>query len=207
MTTKLQWNRLDRWSPRLFILAAAFLLVGAANSSLAFLSDSYASTEWLNLALEFGRLAALGGTAGLAMRVANRNAWLGHLTRAIASLAVVFVTILTALATLEVAGILADPIGILGLVAYVFSVGAFLVAGVAIIRTGAHSRWIGGLLLVNVVALLVVFFGRLFVPLELVATVVPGTQVLLYLGVGHALQGRSMPTRQAAPATDTDAAP
>lgn len=202
-TTKYQWNKLDQWSPGLFIVAAAFLVVGAANSGLAFLNDSYASIEWLNLVLEFGRLAALLGTAGLAARVVNRHAMLGNLTRVVASLAVVFVTILTALATLEVAGILADPIGIVGLVAYVLSVSTFLVAGVAIVRTGAHSRWIGGLLLVNVVALLVVFFGRLVVPLDLVATVVPGIQVLLYLSIGHTLRGRSVLTKQPSPATDT----
>jgi hypothetical protein len=198
-----RWNELEGWSPRLFVLAAVFLLVGAANSGLAFLGDGYAFNEWLGIILELGRLAALLGTAGLSVRVLTRNERLGNLTRAVASLAVVFVAVLIALATLEVAGVRTDPIGLIGLVAYVLSVGTFLVAGVGIVRTGAHSRRIGGLLLVNVVALLVVFFGRLFVPLDLVATVVPGIQVLLYLSVGYSLRGRSVSTRQTAPATET----
>lgn len=201
--TKHQWNKLEQRSPRLFIAAAVFLLVGAANSGLAFLIDGYTFSGWLGIVLELGRLAALLGTAGLSVQVVNRNARLGNLTRAVASLAVVFVTVLIALATLTVAGVLADPIGIVGLAAYVLSVSTFLGVGVGIIRTGAHPRWVGGLLLVNVVALLVVFFGQLFVPLGLVATVVPGTQVLLYVSVGYTLRGRSVRTRQTAPAADT----
>lgn len=197
------WNRLERWTPRLFVLASVFLLVGAANSGLAFLDNGYAFDEWVGLVLELGRVAALLGAAGLSVQVAKRNAWLGNLNRVVASLAVVLVTALIALATLETAGILVDPIGVIGLVAYVLSVGTFLVVGIGVVRTGAHSRLIGGLLLANVVALLVVFFGRLVVPLDLLAAVVPGVQVLLYLGIGYDLRGRGIPNRQTAPATDT----
>lgn len=203
MSDNILWVKLDQWSPWLFVLAAVFLVVGAANSGLAYLNNGYAFNEWLGLVLELGRLAALLGAAGLSVQVAKQRAWLGNLSRTIATLAVVFVTVLLALATLEVAGLLTDPIGVVGLVAYVLSVGTFLAVGLAVVRTGAHSRWIGGLLLVNVVALLAVFFGRLFVPLDLVATVVPGVQVLLYLGVGFDLRGQSALTRQRAPATDT----
>ena len=184
-SNKQQWKRLEEWSPRSFILAAVFLLVGAANSGLAFFVDSYTFNEWLGIVLELGRLAALLGTAGLSVVVVNRSVRLGYLTRAVASLAVVFVTALTAMATLTVAGVLADPIGVVGLLAYVLSVSAFLVVGVGVVRTGAYSRRIGGLLLVNVVALLIVFFERVFIPLGLVATVVPALQILLYLGVAY----------------------
>ena len=203
ISNKQQWKHLEGWSPRLFILAAVFLLVGAANSGLAFFVDSYTFNEWLGVVLELGRLAALLGTAGLSVGVVNRSVRLGYLTRAVASLAVVFVTALTAMATLTVAGILADPIGIVGLFAYVLSVSAFLVVGVGVVRTGAYSRRIGGLLLVNVVTLLIVFFGRSVVPLGLVATVVPGIQLLLYLSVGYTLRGWSVTAQVAAPTTDT----
>lgn len=203
MTSKHQWEKLAQWSPQLFILAAVFLFIGAANSGLAFLSDAYPYDEWHGIVLEFGRLAALLGTAGLSVQVVERNARLGKLNRAVASLAVVFVTALIVLATLAAAGVFANPPGIIGLVAYVLSVSTFLVTGIGVIRTGAHSRWVGRLLLVNVVALLVVFFGRLFVPLGLVATVIPAIQVLLYFSVGHYLKVESATSRQAAPATDT----
>jgi len=58
-------------------------------------------------------------------------------------------------------------------------------------------------LLANVGALLVVFFGRLFVPLGLVATVMPAIQVLLYLSVGYTLRAQSVTSRQTAPAAET----
>lgn len=197
------WDRLERWSPRLFVLAAVFVLVGAANSGLAFLSDGYSFDVWGGIVLELGRLAALLGTAGVTVRIAERNARVGNPARAVAALAVVAIAGLLALATLEAVGILTDPIGIFGLVAYALSVGAFLSGGVGVLWTGAHSRRVGTLLLVTVAALLVVFFGRLVVPLGLVATVVPGLQALVYFGIGYDLRGRSVTARQTAAATDT----
>lgn len=198
-----QWVKLEQWSPRLFVLAAMFLLVGAAHSGLAFLVDGYTFNEWYGLVLEFGRLAALLGTAGLTVGVVNRNARLGNLIRAVAFLAVVFVATLIALATLTAAGVLAGPPGIAGITAYGLSVSAFLGAGIGVVWTGTHSQRIGALLLGNVVALLVVFFGRLVVPLGLVATVVPAIQVLLYFTIGYDLQVRLATTRRTTPATET----
>lgn len=201
ITTMRQWNRLADWSPWLFVLAALFLFVGAANSGLAYLLDGYVFDRWYGLVLELGRLAALLGTAGVTVEVVDRNARLGNLGRGVSSLAVVAVSFLLALATLEVVGVLADPIGLIGLLAYVLSVSAFLVGGVGVLLTGGHSRSIGALLLSTVAALLVVFFGRLFVPLNLLAAVVPGIQVLVYLGIGYELRAGSSASTQSAPAS------
>lgn len=203
VNTKPGWNTLEQSSPWLFTLAAAFLLVGAANSGLSFLTDGYTFNEWLGIVLELGRLAALLGAAGLSMQIVDRDARIGNIVRAVASLAAVGVTALIAMATLVVTGALVDPIGSLGLVAYVLSVSTFLAVGIGILRTDAYSPRIGVLLLVNVIALLVVFFGRLVVPLGLVATVIPAMQVLLYLGVGFTLRGLNVTTQRAVPATDT----
>lgn len=198
-----QGGRLERWSPRLFVVAAVFLFVGAANNGLAFLSDGYTFDVWGGIVLELGRLAALLGTAGLTVRIADRNARIGTPARAVATLAVVAISGLLVLATLEAVGVLTDPIGVFGLVAYVLSVGTFLSAGIGVVLTGAHSRRVGTLLLANVAALLVVFFGRLLVPLELVAAVVPGLQVLVYFGIGYDLRSRNVTAQQMASATDT----
>jgi len=200
--TRQRWNAIEEWSPWLFVVAGVFLVVGAANSGVAFVSESYAFDEWLGIVLELGRVAALLGTAGLSVQVATENARLGTLNRAVASLGVVFVSALIAQATLESAGVIAESGGLVGLAAYVLSVTTFLAVGIGVLWTGAYSRLIGGLLLVNVVALLVVFFGRRFVPLGLLATVVPGIQVLLYLSLGYELRGQTVPTRQPAPETD-----
>lgn len=203
LANKRQPNRLELWSPWLFVLAAVFLFVGTVNSGLTFLIDGYTFNEGHGIVLELGRLAALLGTAGLAVQIMDRNAWFGKLNLAVSSLAVVFVTVLIAMATLKATGVLAEPIGIVGIVAYVMSVSTFLVVGFGIVRTGTHTPRIGSLLLVNVVALLVVFFGRLFVPLGLVATVVPGIQILLYLSVGYTLWDRRLRTPQTASVTNT----
>lgn len=204
ITAMRRWNRLADWSPWLFVLAALFLTVGAANSGLAYLLEGYAFDRWYGVVLELGRLAALLGTAGIAVEVADLNARLGKLGRGVSSLAVVAVSFLVALATLEIAGILADPIGLIGLLAYVLSVSAFLVVGVGVLVAGGHSRALGALLLCTVAALVVVFFGRLFVPLNLLAAIVPGLQVLLYLGIGYELRaGSSAATRTASVSSAT----
>lgn len=203
LSTTNQWRGLERWSPRLFVLAAGCLLVGAANSGFAFASDGYAFNDWLGIVLEFGRLAALLGTVGVSVAVVRRRERLGRFTRAVATLAAVLIGVLIAMATLTAVGVLAEPVGIVGLVAYLLSVGAFLAVGLAVLATGAHAQVVGGLLLVNVAALLVVFFGRLVVPLELLAAVVPTIQAFLYSGVGYTLRGTSAVTQEPTPATET----
>ena len=54
----------------------------------------------------------------------------------------------------------------------------------------------------RLVSLLIVFFGRVFVPLGLVATVVPTLVVLLYLGVAYDLRALGVGVGQ--PTTTTD---
>lgn len=183
------------------MLAAGFLLVGAANNGLAFAVESYAFDEWGVIVLELGRVAALLGTAGLTTGVMARDRRLGYLTRGITVLSVGFVALLTAWASLSVAGGAGDPAAFVGLPAYVLSVGGFLLVGGAVVRTEAYTRRVGWLLLVNVAALLVVFFGRLVVPLGLVATVIPGLQVLLYGSVGYTLHASAEATTETTPAT------
>lgn len=197
------WAELERWSPRLFAVAAVCLLFGAANSGVSFFLEGYAFDSWLGIVLELGRLAALLGTAGLSVRVADRGGRLGTLGRVVAALAVLAIAALITLVTLEVLGVLTDPVGAFGLVAYVLSVSAFLLVGVGIVRTGAHPRWVGIFLLANVAALLVVFFGRLFVPLGLLAAVVQTVQVVLYASVGYVLRAQRATAQQTTLATET----
>jgi len=184
------------------VLAGAFLLGGAVTNGLAFAFESYAFDAWGAIVLEFGRIAALLGTAGLTVEVMARDSRLGAVTRVVTALAVGFVSVLTAWAALSMAGVAGEPIAVVGLPAYVLSVGSFLLVGAAIVRTDAYGRHVGWLLVVNVGALLVVFFGRLVVPLGLVATVVPAAQVLLYASVGYSLQAGVETAVDAVPATN-----
>lgn len=194
------WASLERWSPRLFVLAAVFLLVGATNSGLAFVFESDAVDAWGTIVLEFGRIAALLGVAGLTVEVMARDRRLGGVGRGVAALAVGFVAVLTGWAALSVAGFAGDPSPFVGLPAYLLSVASFLVVGAAIVRTDAHARPVGWLLLANVAALFVVFFGRIVVPLGLLATVVPAVQALLYGRVGYSLHASVETTTESTPA-------
>ena len=45
--TRQRWSAIEEWSPRLFVVAGVSLVVGAANSGVAFVSESYAFGEWL----------------------------------------------------------------------------------------------------------------------------------------------------------------
>jgi len=195
------WKRLERYSPRLFVLAGAFLLVGATNSGLAVAFESYAFDEWGAIVLEVGRIAALLGTAGLTVGVRAHDTRLGSLTRGVTALSVGFVTVLTAWAALSVAGPVGEPVALVGLPAWVLSVSSFLLVGAAVLRTDAYARRVGWLLGANVAALFVVFFGRLVVPLALVATLVPALQVLLYGGVASTLRSHAAVAAEATPTT------
>ncbi|MEF8813534.1 MAG: hypothetical protein V5A55_06915 [Halovenus sp.] len=172
-------------------------------SGVALLIEGRQFNNWVGLTLEFGRLAALLGTAGLSVQISRQNKRLGQLSRGVAVLAAVFTGGLITAATLTAAGFLSSSPLIVGLSTYVLSVTTFLLYGVVIIRTGSYSTFVGALLLVNVAALLVVFFGRLALPLGLLAAVIPGFQFLLYSVVGYRLRIDHSSTRQTAPVSDT----
>lgn len=198
-----QLETLEQWSPRLFVLAGVFLLIAASNRGVAFLVEDVTFNYWVGLAGSFGRLAALIATGGLALQIGKRNARLGKLSRAVAGIAVVFTVGLSSLAILENAGFTHAIIALFGLGTFVLSFITFALFGVAIIRTGAHSRLIGSLLLVVAFSLLVVFIGQTVVPEGLVGTVVEGILFALYLSIGYRLQTEKIPSQGTEPVTDT----
>lgn len=188
---------LETWSSRLFHIAGLSLLVGVAAGVVTILAEGYAYTGWAALTLEVGRLAALLGTVGLTVELANRRDRLGALGMVVGSLAVVFTLGLVTMATVNAIVGSGPVIPGLGLATYVLSVCAFALVGGGIASTRAHPDIVGWLLLANVGALLVVFFGRLVVPLWVVATVVPAVQVLLYVAIGYRLVERPADERTA----------
>lgn len=197
------WVAIERWSPSLFLIAGLFLFIGASTSGVALLMEARQFDNWLGITLEFGRLAALLGTAGLSVQIGRQHKRLGQLSRGVAVLAAVFTVGLIASAILTAAGILSSSSPALGLSTYVLSVTAFLLYGVVIIRTGSYPTTIGALLLVNVAALMTVFFGRLILPMGLLAAVIPSIQFLLYSVLGYRLRIEQASTRQPAPVTET----
>lgn len=198
-----QWETLEQWSQRLFVVAGIFLLIAASNRGLAFLLEDVTFNNWVGLTGLFGRLAALIGTGGLALQLEKRNARLGKLSRAVAGIAVIFTVGLLTLAILKNAGIASPIIAIFGLGTFVLSVITFSLVGVAITRTGAYSMLIGSLLLMVALALLVVFVGQMVVPEGLVGTVMESVLFVLYFGIGYRLRTEHVPVRRTEPVTDT----
>lgn len=194
---------LERWSQRLFVLAGIFLLIAASNRGIAFLLEGVTFNDWVGLAGLFGRLAALVGTGGLALQLEKRNARLGKLGRAVAGIAVVFTIGLLTLAILENAGVTSPIIAVFGLGTFALSFITFALFGIAIIRTGAYSPLIGGLLLLVAGSLLVVFIGQAVVPEGLVGTAIEGVLFVLYLAIGYRLQTATGTSRGTEPVTDT----
>lgn len=193
---------LERWGPRLFVVAGVFLLVAASHRGITFLVEGVAFNDWIGLAGLFGRLAALLGTAGLAVRIRNRNAGLGKLSRALVTIAVVFTVGLLTLAVLENAGVTTPAIAVFGLGTFVLSVLTFALFGAAIVRTGGHPPAIGILLLVVAGSLLVVFVGQAVAPEGVVGTVVEGFLFVLYTTIGYRLRDEVTPSRGSRTAPD-----
>lgn len=202
-TSVIRWDSVERWSPLLFLLAGMFLVIAAVMSGMAFLGHGQLFDDWLILPLELGRLAALTGTLGLSVQLARHSPGLGKLGGAVTVLAIGLVGALTASALLTTTGLLSVSMPALGVAAFVLSAGTFLLYGFGILRTRSHPTLVGRLLVVNAAALLVVFFGRILLPLGLLATVVPGAQALVYVTISHSLRSQNLPAQQSTASPDT----
>lgn len=198
-----KWAVLERWSPRFFLLAGMFLFVAGVMSGMAFLGHGPLYDAWLVVPLELGRVAALAGTLGLSTKLHEHDARLGRLGRAVAALTIGLTVVLTASAILYRTGLLSAPIPAIGIASFVLSVATFLLYGLGVLRTRSHSTLIGRLLIVNVIALLVVFFGRILLPLGLLATVIPGAQVLIYVAISRRLRSQHVTARHSPATPDT----
>lgn len=194
---------LERWSPVLFFVASGILLIGAVHRGAVLLSDGLTYNDWIGVTKLFGRLLVLLGIAGLSVRITNRHSGLGTLSSVVVSVAALFALVLTGMAALAAAGFSVATLALVGLGTFVLSVSTYLLFGVAIIRTGAYSTRVGGLLLAAAVALLAVFVGQQFAPVDVVGVFVESTLFVLYLSIGHVLRTGRKPFPRPEPVPDT----
>lgn len=75
-----------------------------------------------------------------------------------------------------------------GLGTFALSVIAYGLVGASILRTGAYSTLIGGLLVAAAGSLLAVFIGQLFLPTGVIGTITERTLAGIYLVVGYRLR-------------------
>jgi hypothetical protein len=125
------------------------------------------------------------------------------MSRTVASAAVLFTLVLIVLVTAENVGLTLGLVPVVGLGTFLFSVGAYSLSGIAIVRTEAYSVFIGKLLLAATVSLLAVFFGVMVLPINWIGIIIEAVLFLLYLGIGYSLRTGDWITVETESASDT----
>lgn len=197
-----RWTSLERWSPRLFIVGGVFILVFALHNAQVYLTDA-AFEQWLYPTVLLGRIAVFLGIVGLSVEIVNRSPRLGRLGRALAILAAISAFGLLVLGILEQLGYGTDIIAVFGFGTVALTVLTYALFGVAILRTGAYSTVIGALLLVAIVPILAVMFGRIAFPIRLLGAVSEAALFAIFAVIGYALRAEFGPTERAEPTGDT----
>lgn len=196
-----RWGSLETWSSTLFLFASVILFATALYRGVAYLVEGITFDLTVGNFMLFGRLAVILGLGGLSVQVANRSSRLGKLSRGVVVLAAIFTSVLFVLAMLNSLGFATTSLlAVFGLGTFVLSVVTYGLVGVSVLRTGAYSTLIGGLLLAAAGALLVVFVGQTFLPTGLIGTIIEGVLAVIYLVVGYRLRTEPDPTTRAEPA-------
>lgn len=198
-----QWEVLETWSPRLFLVGFALELIFAVNHGLAYLVETISFIDWIYPTVLLGRLAVLFGLAGLSVQIVNRHPRLGTLSRAIVSLAVLFTTGLATLSILQIVGITTQIIAVFGIGTVVLTILTFLLYGVAGIRTDAYPTVIGGLLLVATLAVIFVLAGQGAFSTNLRGAVGEGVNAIVFLAMWYVLRAESKAPTTAETASGT----
>jgi hypothetical protein len=196
------WETLEKRSPRLFLLGGVLILIFALHNGQVFLTDT-TFKSWIYPTVILGRLSVFLGIAGLSVRVVHRSPRFGKPGRVVVAVAVVSAIGLLALGILAQIGVSTPIIAVFGIGTAVLTVITYALFGVAIIRTGAFSTLIGGLLLVAVVPILTVFFGRFVLPVRLLGAVSESTLFVIFVVIAYFLRTEFAPTDRAGPTGDT----
>lgn len=197
------WDSLEEWSGGLFLFASVMLLATAAYRGAAYLIADVNFNLTIGNIVLLGRLAVLLALAGFTVQLAQRNPRLGKLSRVVVALAILSTTVLIILAVLAGLDITTPVIAIAGLATVSLSVITYLLFGVSILRTGAYPQLVGGLLVTAALALVVVFFGMMMLPVNLIGTVVEGVLFAIYLVIGLHLRSSAPPALQSERPGDT----
>jgi hypothetical protein len=191
------WESLETWMPYLFLVAAAFSLVAAANYGMAELFESISFNSWIGLTVLLARVTSLLGVAGLSARILDRSPTVGNLGRVVVAVALPFTVALLTSGVLQNLGA-EPPLGaVLGLGTVILSLVTYSLFGVEILRTGAHGRLVGIMLLGATLALLFGLFGRVAFPIGVVGTIAELGLVVTHAAIGYRLLTGSAPGERA----------
>jgi hypothetical protein len=181
------WESFENRAPLLFLAAGLLSLVAGVNYGVTELFDSISFNSWVGLTVLLARVASLLGVAGLSVRLRDRNARVGKVSRAVVVLAIVCTVALLVSGVLSNLGAEHSIQAVLGLGTVALSLITYLLFGVAVLRIDSHSRLVGPLLLVAAVALLFGMFGRAALPIGVVGTAAEGALFVTHVAIGYRL--------------------
>lgn len=193
-----QFESLERRSATLFLVAGLLLAVFAALLGVEAFTNTSAPEDVFGPP---GFLVAMVGLLGLYSRLADRGSRLARASAVVAAVAAVGWSVITVAAVAEVAGILPAPedVGVLGIaiimVAGITMVLAYVSFGVASLRSDAHSRTLGLLLLTPPTIFGVMAAGGAIGYTPAWSAFVLGSgQALAHLAIGFTLRSHTEPT-------------
>lgn len=185
-------------APTLFLIAGGLLVILGANQALkTFVGTSYPVVQ--NFVGPAGFLVGVIGLFGLYPALADRTPKLARAAAAVATILLAGWVAIIGMSLARAAGIISESGGPLAVVPFVVIASmilTFALFGVTSLRTGAHPRPIGALLLVEAAMfLLLVLNAAPFVLIDV-------GHVLAFVGVGVTLRTGGVPTESGEPATD-----
>lgn len=197
---------LEQKSSTLFLVAGFLLAVFAANTAARVFTDGGVA-QIHGIVGPAGFAVGLAGLLGLYPGIADDGGTLARLAGIVAAIPFVgwFVTAVVGIG--NVLGVLPDASVVLPGVAFVgvflTTMLAFILFGVASLRTGAHSRSVGLVLLVPAIPFLTLILVVQAIPaVEWGEFVIDSGHALAHLAVGIALRGRLVPRSRTEPAPD-----
>lgn len=197
---------LEQWSPTAFLVAGAVLVVFAALLGYEVLTDTPAPEDIFGPP---GFFLAMVGLLGLYSALDDRTPRLARVSAAGAAVAAVGWFLIMVFALIEAAGILPalEEMGVFGgviiLLAGVSMILAYVGTGVASLRTGIHSQYLGLLLLAppaifGVMLIQAVLFAQFGIFSETImawsAVILSGGQALAHVSIGYLLRNDPDPT-------------
>lgn len=201
----LPWESLERWSPRLYLVAGAVLVGYAALNGV----EAFTATTFEQKIFEAGYVAGFLGLLGLYPSVADRRSWLARAGAAAAVLGLVAFSVFTVYNLAELAGFASgDPPGwtVFTVMAASGFVVGYLAIGVAVLRSGTYTRIVGLLLLIPgvIIVLMIASIVAGLASPESVFVVSAG-QAMTHLAIGATLHVESETADREAAESATDA--
>lgn len=201
------WNDLARWSPALFLISGAMLIVYATAQGLWAFTDLMPESHGLEIGYTLGFL----GLLGLYPRVVRRSPWLARVGAVAAACGVVAIVYVSVNDYVHITGLMEGNLPgwmvfrLLPLVGFIFG---YLAFGIASLRSRVYSRTVGLLLLlpgvITILMLASILTGHPLLSQFQTVFVVSAGEAMAHLAIGTTLRAEAGETDDTDPETDTE---